>query len=101
MATKQLSELPEATQLNAEDLLLVQQGGIAKKVQRKALEGGTVTSIDFTNFANGSFTETVDGEEVSHTVTFDESGRPVTVDGVTIIWPTEKTTTEEITEGDA
>lgn len=48
--------------------------------------GSTVTAIDFTNFENGSFTETVDGAEVSHSVTFDSEGRPATIDGVTITW---------------
>lgn len=49
-------------------------------------KGGTLESIDFTNFENGSFTEVVDGEEVTHTVTFDDSGNPISIDGVTITW---------------
>lgn len=55
----------------------------------EAANGGTretVTAIDFSNFASGSFTETVNGEEVNHTVTFDTDGRPVTIDGVSITW---------------
>lgn len=47
---------------------------------------GVLTDIDFTNFENGSFTETVDGEVVSHTVAFDTAGRPIAIDGVTITW---------------
>lgn len=46
----------------------------------------SVNAIDFSNFQNGSFTETVDGEVITHTVTFDESGRPVKIDDVTIAW---------------
>lgn len=51
-----------------------------------AEETGFVTNIDFTNFENGSFTETVDGVVVPHTVRFDTVGRPVAIDGVTITW---------------
>ena len=47
---------------------------------------GTVTKIDFRNFENGSFTEVVDGETVTHSVTFDDSGNSVKIDGVTIVW---------------
>ena len=46
----------------------------------------TVSAIDFSNFQNGSFTEIVDGETITHTVTFDADGRPVTIDDVTITW---------------
>lgn len=46
----------------------------------------TVSAIDFSNFENGSFTETVDGETITHDVTFDDSGRPVSIDDVTITW---------------
>ena len=45
-----------------------------------------VTGIDFTNFADGSFTENAGGEVISHTVTFDAAGRPSAIDGVTITW---------------
>lgn len=48
--------------------------------------GGTVTQIDFSNFENGSFTETVNGEVVTHTVTFDAQNRPITIDGCAIVW---------------
>ena len=50
------------------------------------LDQMSVTNIDFSNFANGSFEETVNGEVISHTVTFDEAGRPASIDGVTITW---------------
>lgn len=46
----------------------------------------TVSAIDFSNFQNGSFTEIVDGETITHTVTFDDSGRPVKIDDVSITW---------------
>lgn len=46
----------------------------------------TVTAIDFSNFDNGSFTETVDGEVITHSVEFDESGRPVKIDNTSIVW---------------
>lgn len=53
--------------------------------------GGTaaqpaVSGIDFSNFDSGSFTETVDGNTVTHAVTFDSEGRPVTIDGISITW---------------
>lgn len=70
-------------------------------VTREAPEGGSgggatvdeilealpqVTALDFSNFENGTWTETVDGEVISHTVTFDDSGRPVTIDDIAITW---------------
>lgn len=53
--------------------------------------GGTavlpeVSEIDFSNFANGSFTEVVDGSVVSHSVTFDSQGRPSKIDAIVIKW---------------
>lgn len=45
-----------------------------------------VTAIDFSNFENGSFTEVVDGETVTHYVSFDANGRPTSIDGITITW---------------
>lgn len=48
-----------------------------------------VTSIDFTNFKDGSFTEIVDGEMVTHTVTFDGSGDPSSIDGISLLFPEE------------
>ena len=48
--------------------------------------GGEVSQIDFSNFENGIFTETVDGEVIPHTVTFDDQGRPSAIDGATIVW---------------
>lgn len=47
---------------------------------------GTVTAINLSNFENGTWTETVDGEVVSHTAEFDDAGRPIAIDGVTITW---------------
>ena len=48
--------------------------------------GGTVSEIDLSNFEKGSFTEVVDGETVSHAVAYDDKGRPVSIDGVSIEW---------------
>ena len=45
-----------------------------------------VTQIDFSNFENGSFTETINGEVITHSVTFDSQGRPVKIDDTTIVW---------------
>lgn len=40
-------------------------------------------SVDFSNYHNGSFTETLlDGTKVVHTIEFDSSGVPVSVDGI-------------------
>lgn len=63
-----------------------------KVVTVDAPEGGgigssaTLTAIDLTNFESGTFTETVDGSVISHTVTFDASGRPTAIDDVVITW---------------
>ena len=46
-----------------------------------------VSAIDFTNFSSGSFTEVVDGETITHTVTFDEKGNPKTIDGISLTFP--------------
>lgn len=46
----------------------------------------TVTAIDFTNFSSGSFTETVDGSLVPHSVEFDSQGRPSKIDDIVINW---------------
>lgn len=45
-----------------------------------------VSEINFTNFDNGSFTETINGEIITHIVTFDEQGRPSAIDDCVIIW---------------
>ena len=55
-------------------------------VEGGSAEHPTVTAIDFSYFENGSFTETVGGETVTHTVAFDSEGRPVLIDAVTITW---------------
>jgi hypothetical protein len=39
-----------------------------------------VTKIDFSNFDNGTLTEEVDGKTITHTVAFDENGRPSQID---------------------
>ena len=59
---------------------------VKEEVKEEVVEeiGGELTNIDFSGFDEGSYTEVVDGEEVTHIVTFDDSGRPVTIDGTTI-----------------
>lgn len=50
-------------------------------------------SLDFTNWDSGSFTETLsDGNVIAHTVTFDDSGNVVSVDGITITGMVTETT---------
>lgn len=65
----------------------VQKGSSSTVTPEQVLEAlPTVSAIDFSNFENGSFAETVNGKVITHTVTFDDSGRPVKIDGVTITW---------------
>lgn len=45
-----------------------------------------VSAVDFSDYENGSFTETVNGEQVIHTVAFDASGRPTQMDDIAITW---------------
>lgn len=47
---------------------------------------GEVSQIDLSNFENGSYTEKVNGNVITHTVTFDEQGRPTAIDDVAIVW---------------
>lgn len=47
----------------------------------------TISHIDFSNFENGTWTETLrDGTLINHTCTFDSSGRVTAIDNVTITW---------------
>lgn len=49
----------------------------------EALGLNSTTEIDFANYYDGSFTETLsDDSKVVHTVEFDSSGVPVSVDGI-------------------
>lgn len=42
-------------------------------------------SVDFTNYSNGAFTETLsDGTTVTHTVRFDSNGAPISVDNIAV-----------------
>ena len=50
---------------------------------------GKVTAIDFTNFLNGSFTEVVDGETYTHSVSYDEATGVMQIDDITITFPAE------------
>lgn len=61
-------------------------GADGATVQEVLEEMPTVTAMDFSNFENGSFTETVDGSAVSHSVTFDDMGRPTKIDDIAITW---------------
>lgn len=45
-----------------------------------------LTAVDFSNFDSGSFVETIDGLAVTHAVTFDDSGRPITIGDIAITW---------------
>ena len=45
-----------------------------------------VSQIDFSNFDNGSFTETINEEVTTHLVTFDSQGRPAMIDDTRIVW---------------
>ena len=64
---------------------------IREQVKAAAQTGGTgsstkPTQIDFSNFEQGSYTETINGEVITHAVTFDEQGRPTAIDGCAIVW---------------
>lgn len=74
------------TPVKGEDYFTVEEQAAMVAEVKAAVVDNPVTAIDFTNFASGSFTETVDGEEVSHTVAFDTDGRPTQIDGVAITW---------------
>lgn len=45
-----------------------------------------LSNFDFSNLKNGSFTETIEGKQIKHTITFDVTGKPATLDGVDIEW---------------
>lgn len=45
-----------------------------------------VSAVNFTDFESGSFTETVDGATVTHTVFLDSQGRPTQIDDIAITW---------------
>lgn len=61
-------------------------GADGATVQEVLEEMPTVTAMDFSNFENGSFSETADGKTLTYAVTFDTAGRPVSVGGVAITW---------------
>lgn len=68
-----------------EDLFKVDVSGFGGSANQP-----TTTAVDFTNWANGTWEETLsDGSKVSHTVTFNEHGIPATIDGATITFPAE------------
>jgi hypothetical protein len=55
--------------------------GLAKEVLEIV---PTPTAVDLSNFSNGTWTETIDGEVINHTSVFSEDGTTVTIDGVTV-----------------
>lgn len=47
----------------------------------------TTTALNLSNFANGSFQETLsDGTTVDYAVTFDSDGKPTKINDCTITW---------------
>ena len=48
------------------------------------LEPKAPTAIDLSNLANGTWTETIDGEVINHTSVFSADGTTVTIDGVVV-----------------
>lgn len=61
-------------------------GGSGATVEEVLAAMPKVSAVDFSNFENGSFAETVDGEAVTHSVVFNSSGRPVLIDNIAITW---------------
>lgn len=61
-----------------------EQGNV--QVETSGGSGAAPTQIDFSNFENGSYTETINGEVITHAVTFDDNGRPISIDGCAIVW---------------
>ena len=59
----------------------------AKPPQMPESNSDSLTKIDFSGFDNGSISEVMEsGEIVIHEVAFDESRRPVSIDGIEIDW---------------
>ena len=101
MATgdKKLGELPAASTVSATDLLLLEQDGVASQMSGAQLlaflqpllnesigQLPRTVALDFTGWNAGSFTETLDTEEViTHTVSFDDNGMPTAVDNITLV----------------
>ena len=59
---------------------------LEERLSKAGTSGATVTAIDFSNFGSGSFAETVDGSPITHSVTFDDMGRPAKIDDIAITW---------------
>ena len=95
---KQLSELPKASDVLDNDLLLIEQAGVAMSMSGAQLLTylqpllnravgllPTAASINFTNWTSGYFTETLqDGSIVEYPVFFDNNGVPTSIGGITI-----------------
>lgn len=86
MAGKQISELEAATQINPEDLLLVQQGGVTKQIQRQLLGGfsqaHSVTSVNVTEHLDGSVAVVFvldNGEQETMLLSVDSKGNPTSI----------------------
>lgn len=100
MATgdKKLGELPAASTVSATDLLLLEQDGVASQMSGAQLLAflqpllnesisllPRTIALDFSNWSMGTFTETLDTEEViTHTVAFGTDGVPTAIDGITL-----------------
>lgn len=72
-----------------------EQAALAEVVTAAVVGAVGLTQVDLSNFENGSFTETVNGQVIDHSVTFDAYGRPATVDGVRFVWDAATAATEE------
>ena len=70
------------------DMKTLTIGGITFNVDdANAVQERKLSSCDFTNFLNGSFTEVVDGETITHTVAI--AGNTITIDGIVFTFPAE------------
>jgi hypothetical protein len=97
-ATEQVVDMVEQWKQELQAISLTEQEKIAKAAE-EAIESfpditaedvlatfPKLTALDFTNYESGSFVETIDGEDITHSVTFDDSGRPVVIDDIAITW---------------
>lgn len=79
-------ENPTTVNIKGADGTPGRDGKDGATVQEVLEEMPTVTAMDFSNFENGSFSETADGKTLTYAVTFDTAGRPVSVGGIAITW---------------
>ena len=97
-AEEVLNTIPNEGNVDGNDILMKRNGKELFRIDARSLGGGGsaptdqlyTTAVDFTNWANGTWEETLsDGSKVTHTVTFNDSGIPATIDGATITFPAE------------